>query len=76
VSRAKLEERVAELEKQVSALLVGGAAAARPKDWRRTRGAFTGDELMKQIFAEGNKVRRAERKGAQPRTGKKREPRS
>lgn len=68
-----LEKRVAELEKQVGALLAGGE---RAKDWRRTRGAFTGDELMKQVFAEGQKMRDAERKLARSRAGKKRAPRS
>jgi hypothetical protein len=35
------------------------------KDWRRTRGAFTGDEFIKQVFEEGRKIRDAERKRAQ-----------
>ena len=51
--RATLEQRVAELERQVAALLASDGGTARAKDWRRTLGAFTGDDLMKQIFAEG-----------------------
>jgi hypothetical protein len=51
MGRATLEERVAVLEKQVGALLADPISGARrAKDWRRTRGAFTGDDLMKQIF--------------------------
>ena len=73
MSRATLEERVAELERQVGALLANPAGTGRAKDWRRTRGVFTGDDLMKQIFEEGRKIREAERKIAQPRSGKKRQ---
>jgi hypothetical protein len=73
MSRATLEERVAALERHVDALLAKDPGKGRAKDWRRTRGAFTGDDLMKQIFAEGRKIREAERKRAQPRTGKKRQ---
>jgi hypothetical protein len=76
MSRATLEERVAALEKQVGALLANAAGLGRRKDWRRTRGAFTGDELMKQVFEEGRKIREAERKRAQPRTRKRPQPQS
>ncbi len=73
MSPAKLEERVAALERQVGALLAKHGGRGRAKDWRRTRGAFTGDDLMKQVFAEGRKIRDAERKRAQPRRGSKRQ---
>jgi hypothetical protein len=65
MSQATLEERVAALEGQVAALLANHAGVGRAKDWRRTRGAFTGDDLMKQVFAEGRTIREAERKRAQ-----------
>ncbi len=64
MSRVTLEERVATLEKQVGSLLANRADVGPAKDWRRTRGAFTGDTLMKQVFAEGRAIREAERKGA------------
>ena len=73
MSRATLEERVTALERQVGVLLANGAGTGRAKDWRRTRGVFTGDDLMKQVFEEGRKIRDAERKRAQPRSGKKRQ---
>jgi hypothetical protein len=76
MSRATLEERVAALERQVSALLANHSGTGRAKDWRRTRGIFTGDDLMKEIFEEGRKIRDADRKRAQPRRGKKRQARS
>ena len=72
MSRPTLEERVAALERQVGALLANHAETESAKNWRRTRGAFTGDDLMKQVFEEGRKIRDAERKRAQPRGGKKR----
>jgi hypothetical protein len=71
VSSATLEERVAALERQVVALLAE-QTGQRAKDWRRTRGAFTGDELMKEVFAEGRKLRDAERSRTRPRRKKKR----
>ena len=70
--RATLEERVTALERQVGALLANGSGATRVKDWRRTRGAFTGDDLIKQVFEEGRKIREAERKPARGRGGKRR----
>ena len=74
MSRATLEERVAALESQVGALLGNGAQPAKTKDWRRTRGAFTGDEFMKQVFEAGRKIRAAERERA--RNGKRKKRRS
>jgi hypothetical protein len=71
MSRATLEERVAALERQFAALLANQNGQERAKDWRRTRGAFTGDDLMKQVFEEGRKIRNAERKGTLPRSRKK-----
>jgi hypothetical protein len=53
-----LEERIAALEGKVEALLHG---AGRKKDWRRTLGMFSGDELMKEINEEGRKIRVADR---------------
>jgi hypothetical protein len=55
-----LEERVAELEKKVAQLM----ANSNQKDWRRTLGMFTGDEIMKQIDEEGRKIREKERRQA------------
>jgi len=72
MAQASLEERVAALERQIDALLADSARGRPAKDWRRTRGAFTGDDLMKQIFKEGHKIRAAERKRAQPARRKKR----
>ena len=74
MSRATLEQRVAALETKVGALLAD--QAGREKDWRRTRGAFTGDDLMKQVFAEGQRIRQADRKPAKASDRKSRQARS
>jgi hypothetical protein len=66
MSQADLEQRVAALEKQMSALRADGAGVRR-KDWQRTIGMFTGDEVMEQIFAEGRKIREADRRRASKR---------
>jgi hypothetical protein len=71
MSLATLEKRVAALEKQLWALVANHAATGKGKDWRRTRGVFTGDDLMKQVFEEGRKIREAERPRTKPRTKKK-----
>ena len=71
MSRTTLEERVAALERQVGTLLASATGSARAKDWRRTRGAFTGDDVMKQVFEKGRKIREAEGKRPQPRGRKK-----
>lgn len=69
MARATLEERVDALEVQVGALLANHSRSGRAKDWRRTRGAFTGDDLMKQVFKEARKIRDAEGKPAEARGG-------
>jgi hypothetical protein len=72
MSHPTLEARVAALEKQVAQLLADAAAAQPPKDWRRIAGRFTGDEVMKQIFEEGRKIREAERREARRQQAKSR----
>jgi hypothetical protein len=72
MSRPTLEERVAALKKHVEALLAKDPMTGRTKDWRRTRGFFTGDDLMKQIFEEGRRIREAETRRSQPRNAKTR----
>jgi hypothetical protein len=65
-----LEERVAALEQQVAELKEALANGARQKDWRRTIGMFTGDEVMKRICDEALKYRERDRERARRRYGK------
>lgn len=37
----------------------------RKKDWRHVAGMFTGSDFMKQVDAEGQAIREADRKAAQ-----------
>jgi hypothetical protein len=76
MSRASIEERLAALEKQIAVLLASDRSRSMAKDWRRTRGAFTGDDLMKEVFAAGHKIRDAERRSRRSRASKKRQTRS
>ncbi|MEX0715475.1 MAG: hypothetical protein WD066_02765 [Planctomycetaceae bacterium] len=71
MSRATLEERVAALERQVAAIVIDPMQRSE-KDWRRIRGMFTGDDLVQQIFAEGRKIREAERQQSRSSSGGKR----
>ncbi len=44
------------------AALLAVVQTGRDKDWRRTLGMFTGDELMKRIDDQALKYREADRK--------------
>ena len=61
VTLESLAERVAALERHLAEQRV---KASRKKDWRRTVGMFTGNEFMKQIDAEGQAIREADRQAA------------
>ena len=56
---ATIEDRIAALESKVDQLLSTDSVPAGHKDWRKTVGRFAGDELMKEIDAEGSKLRAA-----------------
>ncbi len=72
MSEMTLEQRMAALERKVTELEAALANGGRVKDWRRTIGMFTGDEVMKRIDEEGRKWREAERRKARRRYAKKR----
>jgi hypothetical protein len=71
MSEASLEERVAELERQMSSLLRGNAndhALREPRrdDWMSTVGMFDGDAIMKEVIEDTRKVREDDRKRTEP----------
>lgn len=66
-----LEQRVAALELEVSALKAR-PGNGRVKDWRRTVGRFTDDREMQELFAEAMKLREADRRKARRPSSKKR----
>ncbi len=71
MSQTTLADRVAALERQVAELQTALEKGLRPKDWRRTVGMFTGDEVMKRIDEEARKYREADRAKARRRSGRK-----
>lgn len=63
---AELAKRLEAVEKQLAEQ--AAAKTGRKKDWRRVIGMFTGSEFMKQVDAEGQAVREADRNAAQQET--------
>ncbi len=60
---SSLEERVAVLETQVNELLSERNNLGKPKkDWRRTLGMFSGDEIMWAIDQEALRYREEDRR--------------
>ncbi len=57
-----LEERVAALESQVDKLLAAQSNGGKEKDWRRTLGMFTDDEVMRAIDEEALRYREEDRR--------------
>jgi hypothetical protein len=73
MSPRALEQRLASLESEVAALRAELLASKRPaKDWRRTIGAFTDDEGMKEIMKMAMQLREEDRKRTRPKKAAKR----
>ncbi len=71
-----LERRVKALELQVARLQdeLKSVHGEKTKDWRRTIGAFTDDEGMKEILREAIRLRNLDRKKARSKAATKRRP--
>lgn len=65
-----LEQRVAELERQVVELQSAVKNGGQVQDWRSTVGMFSGDEVMKRICAAALAYREADRERARRRFAK------
>jgi hypothetical protein len=72
MSERTLEERVAALEGQMTALTAMLAKSAPSQDWRSTVGMFSGNQAMKVIDAAGQAIRERERKRARQLKAKRR----
>lgn len=64
MSQTNVEERISALERAVAELARTRAPDGRVKDWKRTVGMFSGNELMKEIDAAGEKIRELDRQRA------------
>ena len=53
-----LAKRIEVLERELAEQRL---QTVRKKDWRRTVGMFTGNDFMKQVDAEGEAIREADR---------------
>lgn len=67
-----VEERLRIVEKELAALQEIVSKNVRVKDWRRTVGMFTGDEVMKRIDEAALKYREADRSKSRRQTARKR----
>ncbi len=64
-----LEQRVAELERQVAQIQHVNGRPEKP--WLRTLGMFANDDGLKEVFAEAMKLREKDRQRAYRRFDKK-----
>lgn len=67
MSNANVEERLSALERTLAELIRSRRPSGREKDWKRTVGMFSGDELMKEIDAAGRRIREQDRRQARRR---------
>ena len=67
-----LERRVVALEEQVRRLTLENGNGERRKDWRKTVGMFSGNELMKEIDAAALAYRERDRRRARRKSSTKR----
>jgi hypothetical protein len=72
MSQTTVEERISALERIVAELVQSRRRASRVKDWKRTVGMFSGNELMKEIDAAGQKIRDLDRQRARRVVSKRR----
>jgi hypothetical protein len=61
MAQTKVEERISALERTVAELVQSRRSAGRVKDWKRTVGMFSGNDIMKEIDAAGQKIREQDR---------------
>ncbi len=72
MSQTNVEERISALERTVAKLVELQGRGRRDRDWKRTVGMFSGNELMKQIDAAGREIREQDRRRARRRPSKRR----
>jgi hypothetical protein len=71
MATSSLEDRVKRLEALFASLAIS-TTPGKKKDWRRTLGVFTGDEVMKRIDENALKYRKEDRQKVGRRRGRTR----
>lgn len=66
-----LEQRVATIEAELAELKRKVEKPGPSRDWRKTIGAFSGDDGMMEIFEEARKLREADRAKARKTAAKR-----
>lgn len=74
MSNQTLEQRVTALERRLAELEAAEMNGLREKNWERTFGMFTGDEVSKRVDAEILNARELERKKARSRGTRRNKP--
>lgn len=71
-----LERRLKTLESQIAQLQdeIRSIRGVKKKDWRRTIGAFTDDEGLKEVLQDALRLREADRKKGRSKKAPKRGP--
>lgn len=67
-----LKQRVALLEQKLAAIEAGLQTGHPVKDWRKSVGMFTGDEIMKEICEAALEYRAADRRRTHRKPARKR----
>lgn len=70
MTRQTLEERLKDVESQLTVLRAQVASLTQPTDWRSVAGMFDGDEVMQRIFDNARKVREEDRRRTRPKASK------
>ena len=63
-----LDERVTDLERRLAELKSADEKGSRQKNWQRTVGMFTGDDVMQRIDEAARQYREADRAKARRRS--------
>jgi hypothetical protein len=70
MGQGKLEERIAELERELAVLKAQVATLVKPNDWRSVVDKYAGDEDLQRIFEAGRKIREEDRRRTKPKPSK------
>lgn len=70
MGQGKLEERVAELERELEVLKAKVDTLMPATDWRGVVEEFGGDEDLQRIFEAGRKIREEDRRRTKPKPSK------